>query len=355
MRSEMYFPQTGGQGVLCRDKPVGPDPKKKIILSRGITKEEYDEVYIFLRDHNKTSSGNYTLLPKSEIERYLRLGSYVVLMRGEKNNNLYGTVFSVLLPIQSAGETLTHGCTTFLNVHSKLRGFKMCMPLIRELSNWGYENQVYCSYQLTNFKMCNTSFPVTSWFRPLNIINSLALGFVFPDFMDIKKFHDNRMKYKCKAPKGYSIDRVLSKNQKKVLDFYKGLIRNKKFAYNPDMETFSKWIQEFPTYMVTHEKKKVGFFSLNSVFCRMGTEVEGKLCTPLLFNSAEGHQKGVLKALVSIAAERENDVLYCHSVGDLDRETLENVSAHPTGKDSWFSLYNNSVTLSPKDLYVPFF
>ena len=144
-------------------------------------------------------------------------------------------------------------------------------------------------------------------------------------------------------------------NQKKVLDFYKDLIRDKRFAYNPDIEAFGKWIQEFPTYIVVHEKKNVGFFSLNSVFCRMGSEVEGKLCTPLLFNALEEDKTNVLKALISVAAERENDVLYCHSVGDLDVETLESVSAHPTGKDSWFSLYNNSIDLKSEDVYVPFF
>jgi len=364
MRGQMFFPKnTDDKGIISTEKPVGYDEKKKVILSREIT--DYNEVYMFLRDNNKMASGNYTLLPKSEMERFKRLGCFSVLMRGE-NKKLYGTVFSIPLPIKChivSGETedinytkekiITHGCTTFLNVDSKLRGFKMCMILIRELANYGYENNIYCSYQMTSFKLCETSFPISSWFRPINLMNSLALGFIFPEFADIKNFQNNRLKYKCKIPKGYTVKRVSEGNKEKSLEFYKNIIKDKIFSFSPDLILFSKWIQEFPTYLVLHEKKKVAIFSITTIFSRMGNDVEGKLCLPLIFNSTDKIPS--LRCLLSVAEEREHDLLYTHSIGDLDTETLKAVNSVETPKKTWFSLYNNSMELKPEDLYVPLF
>jgi len=354
MRKSLPFPEEEKNGIITKSAPEDNDHKKKVILSRGIKKEEYDEVYMFLRDNNKMSSGNYTLLPKSEIERFVRLGMFSVLMRGEQNKKLYGTIMSLPFPIKCSfsKEVVIHGCTSFLNVDKKLRNFNMCSILIKELVKYGYENEIYCSYQTTNFKMCETSFQITSYFRPINLMNSITLGFVPPDILNIKKMAENRMKYKCKVPKKFSLKRVLNNNKEKALTFYNSLIKDKKFAFSPDLTLFSKWIQEFPTYLVRKEKKNIGIFSITSVFCRMGNEVEGKLCLPLLFVSLENNTE-VLKCLLSIAEERENDVLYCYSVGDLDSNTLENVNSIQNKEKSWFSLYNNGMKLSEQDLYVP--
>ena len=366
MRNQMFFPKNDDniEGIVSLDKPIDYDRKKKVIIEREI--KDYDEVYMFIRDHNKMDSGNYTLLPKSEIERFIRLGCYSILMRGEENKKLYGTIFSIPLPIRCSitfaindeeeltkDKIITHGCTSFLNVHSKLRGFNMCMVLIRDLANMAYENNIYCSYQMTSFKLCDTSFTISSYFRPINLLNSLALGFVFPEYADIKNFHNSRMKYKCKVPKGYSLKRVSNQNMEKALQFYISLNVNKKFVFYPDIKLFSKWIQEFPTYIVSNEKKKVGIFSITKIFSRMGNDVDGNLCLPLIFNATD--KVPVLKCLLSVAEERGHDVLYTYSVGDLDEKTLESVNAVETPKKTWFSLYNNSMKLTPKDLYIPLF
>lgn len=358
MRKTLNFPKevNDKELIISKEEPEDYDHKKKIVLSRGINEEEYDEVYRFLRDNNKMSSGNYTLLPKSEIERFQRLNVFSILMRGEKNKKLYGTIFSLPFPIkcsvENKNETIVHGCTSFLNIETNLRKFNMCSILIKDLAKYGYENKIYCSYQMTSFKLCETSFQISSYFRPINLLNSIALGFVPPDILNIKKMSENRMKYKCKIPKSFSLKRVLNKNKEKSLEFYNSLIKDKKFAFSPDLILFSKWIQEFPTYLVRKDKKNIGIFSITNVFCRMGNEVEGKLCLPLLFN-AIGSRKEVLKCLLSVAEERENDVLYCYSVGDLDSDTLKSVNAIQNIKKTWFSLYNNAMKLTEKDLYVP--
>ena len=68
MKSEMFFPKDTKKEetkdtkdiIISLDPPVEYTEQKNIILSRGIKKEEYDEIYEFLRDQNEMSSGNFT-------------------------------------------------------------------------------------------------------------------------------------------------------------------------------------------------------------------------------------------------------------------------------------------------------
>ena len=375
MRSEMFFPKndedTSGDiitndtsgiitndsssiitndssSIISKDKPISYDHKKNITLSREI--KDYDELSEFISEHNKMSSGNYTLLPKDEIERFNRFGLLSILMRG--GEKLYGTIFSIPLSIRSNNEMIDHGCTSFLNVHSKIRGFNMCMILIRELANYGYENNIYCSYQLSSFKMCDKSFQISSWYRPINLMTSLGLGFLYPGYNEIKEFTKNRILYKCKSPKGYSIKKINKNNKDKAYEFYNLLIENKKFVFSPDMKTFSKWVEEFPTYLVSSSNKNVGIFSITSIFCKMNLGMEGKLCLPIIFHTLN-KDINVIKCLLKIAEENGYDLLYTHSVGDLDEETLKNLNFIQTREKSWFSIYNNSIDLKSTDLYIP--
>ena len=347
MRSEMFFPKSDSQsGIISKDKPETLEHKKKIILDKHIA--DYQEVSDFIATHNKMSSGNYTLLPVEQIQTFEKLNSLNLLMRGE-NGKLYGTIFSIPLPVRSNGELITHGCTSFLNVHSQLRGFNMCSILIRELAKYGHEKDIYCSYQLSSFKMCDNSFPISAWYRPINLMNSLALGFTFPGFNELKQFAKNKILYKCKTPKDYSIKRV--KNVDAVYNFYISSIKDKKFIFYPHIEFFQNWVKQIPTYIVKFDKTIVGIFSITSIFCK--TSMQGKLCLPLIFNAENNHHTNVLKCLLSTAEENQYDALYTYSVGDLSEKVLESVNSIKTKEDSWFSIYNNKIDLTAKDLYVP--
>jgi len=288
-------------------------------------------------------------------------------MRSQIDNSLIGTILSLPFPIKceipfckmeeeeyTKAEIIIHGCTTFLNVYSKLRHLGMCMFLIKELISYGYEKNIYCSYQMTSFKLCENSFQISAFYRPLNLLRAANLGFVFSGFDEIHKFNQNRMKYNNKTPKGYSIKQVSIKNSEKALSFYNKMTNEKKFVFSPDLQFFNKWITEFPTFIVFLEKKIVGIFSIKTIDFGTLNEIEGELCLPLLFSSKKEEKEKVLKCLISTASERNFDVLYLYSVGDLTQEILESVHAIKTN-NSWFSLYNNSMKLTPLDLYVPLF
>ena len=368
MRSEMFFPKKFGNNIIIsKDKPIDYDHSKKVILNRNI--ENYEEVYEYLKEQNITSSGNSTILTKEELEHYKNLNLFSVLMRKQseikEEQKLIGTILSVAFPVKcnvEAGEIdgfeytkefiITHGCTTFLNVHKTIRGFKMCMILIRELAKYGYENQIYCSYQLSSFKMCDTALEIKSWYRPINIMNSLLLGFTFPGFNELSNFNKNRMLYKCKLPKDCIVDQVKEKNLKKAFDFYQNNIKDKKFVFYPDIELFRKWTKEYGTYIVKNDKNIIGIFSIGTINCKMLTGVEGRLCLPLIYISKNIK---VMKSLLNVAEEKGYDALYSNEVGDLTENVFKEINAIPNSKVSYFSLYNNNMSLCSADIYVPLF
>jgi hypothetical protein len=367
MRKDMFFPKGNerNDGIICLDKPVDYDRNKKVILSRNL--EEYDEIVEFLKEQNMMASGNFTLLSKVEIEKYKRLGSYSVLMRSE-NGKLFGTIFSIPFPvkcsltagiIEDTGYTkdivITHGCTTFLNVSSKIRGFKMCMLLIRELAQYGHENNILCSYQLTSFKLCENSVEILTWYRPINMMKSLLLGFTFPGYNEVSNFNKNRMIYKCKAPKGYIIEQVKMKGLEEALSFYVDINKDNRFVFFPDILLFEKWTKEYLTYIVKYENKIIGIFSIGTLNCKMANMIEGRLCLPLLFNSLKGKGEKVLRCLLSISEEKDYDLLYGNQIGDLTEVVYKSVNAVLNDKKSYFSLYNNNMHITSSDIYVPLF
>lgn len=361
MKNTMFFPKGDeiNEGIISTDPPIGYLENKKITLTRGIEKEEYNEVYEFLRDQNKMSSGNFTLFPKDEISRYVRLNAFAVLMRSQNNSSLIGTIFSVPFPIRciskNENKIIPHGCTTFLNIHDKLRKHGLCMALIRELTKYGFEKDVLCSYSLTSFPLSTKSFPISSWYRPINLPRSIGLGFNYPNWNAPSEFLKNRLMYNTKMPKKYVCERVESKNIEKALTFYQLITQDKKFVYMPDLNCFRKWIQEYPTFLISFEKKPVGIFSISSVYCRMESSLDGKLALPLIFNSDPKHAISVMKSLIFVVSERDYDVLYTHCVGDMNKELLKTINAIETRDKSYLSLYNNSMTLTSSDLYVPLF
>ena len=384
MRAQMFFPQQSQQPqegekegkeeikdtketIISLAPPIEYTEQKNIILSRGIKKEEYDEIYEFLRDQNEMSSGNFTLFPKDEIARYMRFNSLAVLMRSSKSNALLGTIFSMIFPINCLNNTedissqeiteniISHGCTTFLNVHKKLRKHGLCMALIRDLTKYAYENKIYCSYSLTSFPLSPKSFEITAWYRPLNLARSVGLGFTYPNWNIPSEFLKNRVLYNTKMPKKYTCERVTNNKLELSHSFYRKQIKDKKFAFMPDITFFNKWIQEYPTFLVSENKIPVGLFSIGSVYCRMVSGLDGRLALSLLFVSLPEQSPKVMKSMIYTANEREYDALYMHEVGDITREILEEINAIETPGKSYFSLYNNSMILTPSDLYIPLF
>lgn len=375
MRSQMFLPKGDeeNEGIISKEEPIGYDENKKVVLFRGIKEEEYSEISDFLNQHNRMSSGNFTLLPKDEISRLVRLGSLNILMRGINKSTLIGTIFSIPFPIRCKFNSVTeddsvtedeskseesqiveHCCTSFLTVHQKLRNKGLCMALMREMTKYGHSKEIYCAYSLTSFPLTPKSLEIRSWYRPINLPRSIGLGFSFLNWNNPGEFMKNKLLYTTKLPRKYVCIKV-DKKLEKALEFYKKITCDKKFLFLPELEFFKKWSQEFPTFLVSFEKKPIGIFSFTTIYCRMITGLEGKLLLPLIFNSVPEHSTNLMKCLLNIGAEYDYDTLYTHCIGDINQGLLKTINAIQTKDKSYFSLYNNSMNLDIKDLYIPIF
>jgi hypothetical protein len=376
MRSKLFL----GKSTFT-EKPISPDPSKKINLVRGIKKEEEKQVEEFINENNQALSGVFTLLNYDDLENFQKLSYYPVLMK--RNEKLLGTVFSFPFPVKIIefknesddvkGREIKEeifGYTTFLNVHEKLRGYGLCMELIKELTNWGYENQIYMGYQMTNFPLTDKATKINNWYRPLNLLNTISLGFTFPGFNEINRFHEYRISYSCKSPKGFNSLVVRKSDVSKILNFLKSIEMNdsnfsnkedkqeKKGIYlNFNFDFLNQWIQIFPSYFIINKENKeiVGFFSYKCVKCKTPLQQQALICLPLLFVSNKNYELTCLQSLFYIAFQQSYDIVYLYETGYISAEILKAASCVISEKSSYFSLYNNDLSFAPSDIFLPFF
>lgn len=348
--SEMAISDNHEGLIISKDPPPPYNDDKKIIISYNLSEGEYEEVVSFVRVHNQMSTGNTTLLSKEDLVKYLSLDTTVVLMRSQNNNKLIGFVMSIKLPILNNNKELVdHGCTTFMVIHSSLRGFGMCMGLIRALTQLGYERGIYCDYHTIPMKLGSNSIKLNSWYRPLNLTNSVNLGFLYPNYDNPRNVRRNRLKYNTNLPPNITYKKINSG----YLEFYRMLVVAKRFVFYPENDLWERWISLFDTYIISHEGNEVGLVSLNKIECIVKTtNMEGKIVTPVI---CLGQIDIVLSSLFHISKNLGYDVIYFHEYGDIKREHMERFNCVPTNADVWFGLYNNAIELSPNDISVPLF
>ncbi len=377
----------GTDFIISKDSPVEFDNSKmNLKISEGIQESEYEEVSDFVRKYNKMSSGNTTLLPISELKRYLSVDNLTVLMRSSKGK-LIGTIICLLLPIkckkgsegsggsegsnstnQPIGPTnqpiLIHGCTTFLTVHPSIRGMGLCMALIKSLIGYGYKKKIYSDYHMVSFKIGNNSFEIKSSYRPINLKRSNELGFLYPGYTDITN-RMTRLKYRTKLSPEYSYYKINTNNNNldQSLIYYQSLINpdsSKMFSFYPDSRMWKQWVEAFDTYVICRKKIPIGVVSINTIYCLVGNENrngnkenkknEGKVMFPIV---CIGDMKVVMPTLCNIAKETDHDIIYFHQHGDVTQDSLDRINCIQTGTNPWFSLYNNRIKITPTNLYVP--
>lgn len=335
--------------IISMDPPVKYDKERTIVFT-NIT--DNSEVTQFYRKYNRMATGNITLLHEEDLKRFLDLDCTTVLMRSIKKN-LIGSVISVPLPIKcntssSNSNIIIHGCTTFLCLHPSLRGHGMCMALIRRLTEIGYENKQYCGYHLTMFPIAKNSVSLSSWYRPLNLHRAKELGFTIP--LDISS-RRAKLRYHTKLPPNHNYVLVPSGDCRNGYEYYINSIKDKKFAFYPDLELWTKWVQSFPTYLIYNEENIVGIVSINTINCIIETTgLEGKILFPIICN---GDMESVLPVLNHIGAVQGYDVVYFHQHGNVTNKSLESINALKVAEPIWFSLYNNRMSLDASDIYVP--
>lgn len=343
----------GSDGYIISKNNPGFDDVingKNVKLSYDIEEDEYDEVCEFYEKYNVMVSGNVTLMPKSELKRYLSFDNVSILMRSEAGK-LMGIIISIIVPIMIDNrEIINHGCTTFMVVHPAIRNHGMCMIIIQALAQKGYEMGIFCSYQTTHLKIGSNNVPIVSYFKPVNLVRSVELGFFYPDFFDPRQKTRNRLWYNPKLPKKSKFIKVDINNSGKALQYYRESIDNKKFSFCPDKFMWEKWINNFATYLIYNDNVISGIVSFNTIHCFMKeSKKEGRLGVPVICN---GEMNVVNPILSHIATKEGYDVLYSYNIGYSSTE-MEKYHWIKTDNPVNFSLYNNSINLKRGDISVP--
>lgn len=348
--------------IISKDIPISYNEDKNIIFDRNVDNENVkEEIITFIKNNNKTTSGNITLLTIEELEIYIRLGSKWLLMRSNTSKrSLIGVVMSLPLSIKvkdnNTYKIITHGYTTFLNVHSSLRGHGLCMAMIRELIHDGYKEGLYCDYHLVPDKIGENSILIDSWYRPLNLKSCVNLGFIYPGYDDSRSKIKNRLKYSTRLQPDVETVLIDQDTAVNTYYYYRQLVSDKEFAFYPELDFWMLWIQEFPTFLIKDikNKKDIGIFSLGSVSVRVKKENEdkvAKLSLPVLAVSTNTN-----KLLSSIIHESSNlgyDALYIYEIGDFSSEELERVHSLKTTTSLYFSMYNNKMNLNKEEIITP--
>lgn len=334
--------------IISKNTPVSYPKGKNITIVNGINEENYDEVRSFINQHNCMSTGNSTLISKNKLMTYMRFDNISLIMRSNNNNKIIGTLISLILPIKINDDIINHGCTTYLNVHTMLRGHGLCMSMIRGSIEFGFKRNIYCDYHTVPFKLGDNSFPISSWYRPLNLKQAVKLGFIYPDYDNPRKNKTNKLKYRTSLPKNHSYFQLIpTENHYQT---YIKLLADKKFVFYPDIELWKKWITHFPTFIIYKQQQIVGIVSLNKIECQLQDKI-ATIANPII---CLGDMKSVLPVLIHLTHKLEYEIIYFHQYGDIKLEDMERMHCVKTNADVWFSLYNNRIKLNANDIATPF-
>jgi hypothetical protein len=345
--------------IISRDIPIKYNDNKNIKIKIGLNPDEYSEVCDFIKENNKMSSGNTTLLNPDELENLMTLDNIIITIRSQGKNKLIGTIISINLPITNKednnNEIVIHGCTTYLNVHKMLQGHGLCMSLIRSLTQEGYKNGIYCSYHTVPFKLGDNSIPIKSWYRPINLKRSIELGFLFPGYNTDRNIRRNRLKYRTDLPKGCKYIKIDNTNASDInisYNLYYDLVKDKRFYFSPDKALWEKWVSIYPTYMIYHNNDMVGIVTIYTIHCIIEkTKEEDKIAIPII---CLGNMDIVLPTLIHIVKTLEYPVLYFYQTGDVKQNNMNDINGIKSDGITWFSLYNNRIQLKPDEISVPF-
>lgn len=349
--------------IISVDQPSQYTDNKNVIYDRDISKQQVkEEVIQFITTHNITASGNTTLLSLDELDKYLNLGARFLLLRSHTTKkSLIGVVMTLPLPVRvykkGYYQVLTHGYTTFLNIHTSLQGHGLCMALIRQLIADGYEDGIYCDYHIIPTKIGENSLLLDSWYRPINLSKCINSGFIFPGYNQDRNKNKNRLRYNTRLPPGIDCIKVNHINAENSLNWYLATVADKHFAFYPDLNFWERWTKTFDTYIVKDGQEIVGLFSLSKaeVYIK-STNSQAILAIPLLYvKSNDTSNNKVLKSLLHIAASKNYDVLYTYQYGYITDNDLESIQAIKTTTKLYFSMYNNSICLDREDIVAPTF
>lgn len=315
------------------------------------------EISNFYNKHNNTNDryGIIYLMSNNELTNYLNINAHIARIYKER---LLGCSISFFIPVKIdtkldqkslisppeylnseglEGSIIIAYCG-FLVVDTKYRKKGLGMGIIKKSIQELYNAGGLIAFFVNRTSRCINSIPIKYWYFPINLSKLDTCNFQYP------KNYKNL--FNIDKP-DLEIVKIDEGNLETSWNFYTNLICNKKFAFAPSLNFWSKWIKSFPTYMIKDNLKLVGIFSFKSYYeYHSYTVAIGHTIMCI------GRQPDTVKCTLYQSRELY-DIIYFNQTGDITKKLLKSVNAQEIYKTDYINFYNTGILLSSSDFYVP--
>lgn len=335
-------------GITCKIyHPLHMDGSK----GEPISQDSKNAIMKFIREHDRTDSGNTTELSQESFARLTSTATVIAVLYKEgdlgTSNEIIGTMFSIIFRAQTSGNCdLITSYTTFLCVANEFRDAGLAMALIRAIMKEGYIRYgIMHGYYMTADHHHRIHSKIDSWYRPINVQKASDAGFTLESF---SRSNDrgsivNRQKiaYHISNP-SLLPTKVTSDSYGKVLR----ILKKGDFYLNPTPVEFSALCKCFDIYTVGNDSLFM-LFPMSIVIGSTGKKIRNAQ-VPLMIGN-------VLPQALWVAAENKYDMLYGWCGGDITPERVSGIRGLITTATSFVELYNTQTMIPINKFMVPLF
>lgn len=329
--------------------------------------KEPQEIIEFLKEENRTASGNVTY--PTQRERALSYRHHTITGKEGKIVATMGTatvpcVYRLQGPGEQSDREEVKQCNAtyanFLCVRSALRHLPaapLAMTIIAKAVDDSYQRCCLFAYQLTAQRHQKWGAELRTWYRPLSVREARQGGYVIPSRQRRGERGNcgERLYYdRLPASNFQQVDateerreerdrRSTSERSEEVRRFLLRQGERMTVAFVPSAEEWAKWCTTYPTYFNGR-----GLFSLSFLNVVIGEKIN--LVAYVVLFAGEG-----LDGCLAVAKERGAVVVYFYQVGDATEEVLRGAKALLAEGVIYLEFYNFGFVLDAKRVMLPLF
>lgn len=363
---------SGNSIVISKQQPIPYDLLGSIDIDYNADPNEICE---FFNRHNLSTDGTTSVgqIDIITVKLTKKTNTVVIALKYQKTNKIIGVIFASFLSIRVFDgvkcEAIPHAHTYNMCVHSKLRKKGMCMALIREVTQFGYKNGMYCGYHIVPSPHTSNFIKVHGWIRVVNRKLAKINGFEFNNnsisaadntnttnpnpnnttlYMEPDSDH-----YTINEPSGLIFEKLTSNNSDKYFWMIPEIMCTYKFAFLPDQKTLKMWCSTYDTYIVVDNKLPVGVFSINITHPYNSNTKKQTTVANLIW--CAGKQPHTLNMALYVSKYKYNNVnvLFGYQMSGITKNTINSVHGESLPTASYFELYNNALQFDAEDVSVP--
>ena len=325
----MYHPVTL-EGEIC--DIIDPDVQNKIMN--------------FIKVHDRTDTGNTTELSEESFKRFLSMPCVIGILFD--NNNIIGTMISVILRVRYNTIDLLTSYTTFLCIDMSHRNNGLAMILIRGIMKEGYDRYgINHGYYMTANSHHKINNEIKSWYRPINVNKAAKANFTINTFSQ-KGDRSNSTRRNL----GYHIPKPNIIPIKVNLESYEKVIKilakksDNTLYLNPTFKEYKTMCKCFDIYMVGEDNLFM-LFPMDTTISTSRKRVHNAQLALMIGD--------ILPNVLWIAKQNNYDLLYGWCGSDITVERVEGVRGLITTFKTYLEFYYTQNTIENNNMMVPIF